>query len=493
MMNHSTPSIIRWIRGIIYPPEFDSIEKKFRAQIANWLVWGLIGISFYLVGKIYFFNKEPGPIFGIIGLGILGSVVSKKFLNKGDLIKAIDTSTGFLWLMLGIGIWLSPWYFSPLLIGQLFVIILSSFLAMKYHTLGIIILTIGLNFFVNLLQSISPPEYLFEICNYDEWGFILVFSIIAVGLSRLTQKYGIFQDETVSEDARRYQALFERTSDGVFLISQKGVISYVNQLAVEMLRYPMEELIGMEASQLLAIEENFDLKNLRERLLANETIPLIETSLVKSNGGRISVEMNVFLVFSEDDKISHFQAMVRDVSKRKKVEQDLRHMAHHDQLTKLPNRLSFQKAINRASVHHALQEESFAVLFVDLDDFKHVNDTYGHVAGDEVLIFAANLLRNTLRDTDTVARWGGDEFVIILIGIKNDYQAGLVADKLLNKFAVTPIKGLTEMNPNEKIYCSIGISLFPADDEDWGELIDKADRAMYAAKASGKRTYKFYV
>lgn len=221
-------------------------------------------------------------------------------------------------------------------------------------------------------------------------------------------------------------------------------------------------------------------------------IPLIETSIVKSNGGRISVEIGVVLVYGEDHEPSHIQAVVRDVSHRREMEQDLRHIAHHDQLTKLPNRLAIQKALERASSRAVSEGQGFAILFVDLDDFKYVNDNYGHAVGDHVLRKASEILQSSLRGSDMVARWGGDEFIILLNDITDPEQAGAVAQKLLENFTDHSMNGEFGMKPDERVYCSIGISLFPQDDDDWGELIEKADQAMYTSKTKGKRSFTFY-
>lgn len=482
----------RRVLGVFAMPSYADSESNFRTNLILKIVLGLTGLSIYLGGKLYFSSGESGLAVGVIGVGILGSIISKTFLNKSDVIKAVSASIGFLWVVLSIGVWFSPWGFSPMVIGQLCVVSLSGVLSEKKHTLGLAILTLGLNYYVSLDQTGQDIEHLIEFNQNEEWSFILLFLFIAVTLSRYTKNFGRKQDGLDSENARRYQALFERATDAVFLFSKTGVVLYVNQHALDLLNYPMEELVGMHVDQLIAAEENLDMSAVKQQLLDGTMVPLIETSIVKSNGGRIPVEIGVVLVYGEDHEPSHVQAVVRDVSRRREMEQDLRHMAHHDQLTKLPNRLAIQKALERASSRAVSEGHGFAILFADLDDFKNVNDTYGHAAGDHVLRKASEILQSSLRGSDMVARWGGDEFIILLNDIANPAQAGTVAEKLLENFANNSMNGVIGMKSDERVYCSIGISLFPQDDDDWGELIEKADQAMYTSKTKGKRSLTFY-
>ncbi|PYE48015.1 diguanylate cyclase [Paenibacillus barcinonensis] len=172
----------------------------------------------------------------------------------------------------------------------------------------------------------------------------------------------------------------------------------------------------------------------------------------------------------------------------KEAEKISKHLSLHDSLTDLPNRLAFKDRL-AWSVSNALRNESrFALMFVDTDGFKKVNDTYGHEVGDQVLQEVAERLKGRIRSTDSVARLGGDEFCIILNHLKHDEDAGTIATGLLHVFDIPFIVNSIEIS----LSISIGISLFPKHAQDPSELLKFADMAMYRIKKNGKRGFMFY-
>ena len=193
-------------------------------------------------------------------------------------------------------------------------------------------------------------------------------------------------------------------------------------------------------------------------------------------------------VIDNKGETSHFVAVFTDITARKKAEEDLRVLANFDPLTSLPNRTLFQDRLNQAVTKAHRAESIVALLFLDLDRFKHINDSMGHHVGDLLLKAVAHRLQNAVRDGDTVARLGGDEFTIILEGVAKTKAATIIAEKVLHAFQ-TPFllddKVLT-------ISPSIGISLYPEDAEDTTSLIKYADTAMYHAKSLGRNNFQFY-
>ncbi len=171
-----------------------------------------------------------------------------------------------------------------------------------------------------------------------------------------------------------------------------------------------------------------------------------------------------------------------------KQEQHLRFMAQHDALTGLPNRTSMQQRLALAMELAKRNRKKVAVMMVDLDDFKHINDTRGHPAGDQALVQLAARLRTSVRGSDTVARYGGDEFVILAGELDRGEDAGMVAEKVADMISVP----LSIEGGVENVSCSIGISVFPDDGESGEELIALADKAMYASKAVKGKRYAFY-
>jgi len=177
-----------------------------------------------------------------------------------------------------------------------------------------------------------------------------------------------------------------------------------------------------------------------------------------------------------------------EVQERRRAQAQLAHLAHHDPLTDLPNRLLFADHLQRSIARAERGRHRLALLFIDLDRFKEVNDTLGHALGDELLIEVARRLAGELRGSDLLARLGGDEFVCILEGIDAPQEAGRVADKLIARIA-EPLM----LHDNEiRVSASIGISLYPGDDVDTDNLLRAADTAMYEAKKHGRNAYHFY-
>ena len=178
-----------------------------------------------------------------------------------------------------------------------------------------------------------------------------------------------------------------------------------------------------------------------------------------------------------------------DLEERKRVEQSIRHMAHHDALTGLPNRTLFRDRLTHAMAQADRYHQKLAVLFLDLDRFKAINDTLGHNVGDQLLKIAAERLRSCVRDCDTVARLGGDEFTVIVDDILDVQDAAVVAQKILDTLS-QPFN----LHGHEVfISVSVGITLYPNDDESADNLLRNADSAMYRAKEYGRNNYQFYV
>ena len=186
---------------------------------------------------------------------------------------------------------------------------------------------------------------------------------------------------------------------------------------------------------------------------------------------------------SANDKLHH------DLEERKRVEQSIRHMAHHDALTGLPNRALFRDRLTHAMAQADRYHQKLAVMFLDLDRFKAINDTLGHNVGDQLLKIAAERLRSCVRDCDTVARLGGDEFTVVVEDIIEDHDAAAVAQKILDTLS----QPFNLYGHEVFISVSVGVTLYPSDDENADNLLRNADSAMYRAKEYGRNNFQFYV
>jgi diguanylate cyclase (GGDEF)-like protein/PAS domain S-box-containing protein len=185
---------------------------------------------------------------------------------------------------------------------------------------------------------------------------------------------------------------------------------------------------------------------------------------------------------------THFVMVFSDITQRKRSEEELRWLANYDTLTRLPNRTFFMERLNRAILRAQRGHQRLALLFLDLDRFKHINDSLGHNTGDALLCSVADRLRNCVRKDDTTARLGGDEFTIILERLENPAGSAHVAEKILADLAMP-----FSLGPYELVVSpSIGISIFPEDGCDAETLLRNADTAMYSAKAKGRNNYQYY-
>jgi diguanylate cyclase (GGDEF)-like protein len=183
-----------------------------------------------------------------------------------------------------------------------------------------------------------------------------------------------------------------------------------------------------------------------------------------------------------------FRGIVRDIDERKKAEATILHMAYHDALTGLPNRLLFNDRLNVAMAAAQRNNKRFGVMMLDLDKFKLINDSLGHDIGDQLLQSVGDRLRGRLRKSDTVARMGGDEFMLLLPEINQREDAEVIAKKIVDSFQRVFVLGSHEL----KITTSIGIAVYPESGLDFDTLKKNADIAMYKAKEQGRNNFQTY-
>jgi diguanylate cyclase (GGDEF)-like protein len=202
---------------------------------------------------------------------------------------------------------------------------------------------------------------------------------------------------------------------------------------------------------------------------------------------RVSAQIGVLILIIIIAIIMWNRRLYGEIKTRKLLEEKMKHMATHDELTGLANRVLLKDRINTAISFHQRQQLQMAVLFLDLDGFKTINDTHGHDVGDELLVKVANKLKSCVRQSDTVVRFGGDEFVLLLTGLHQKSEAAYIADKVL-KLMQQPFELSVE---RVNIGCSIGIAMYPDDGVTDNDLLKIADTLMYRVKANGKNHYVF--
>ena len=214
----------------------------------------------------------------------------------------------------------------------------------------------------------------------------------------------------------------------------------------------------------------------------------IEIEVMKKDGTMTVVEMSVSLILDAKGHEVGFRNLIRDVTERKRSEETIRRLAYHDPLTGLPNRLLFTDRLNMAITRAKRNRQYLAVMMLDLDYFKEINDTLGHHMGDRLLHAVGSRLTELLRKGDTIARMGGDEFLILLPEITNVEVTTTIAQKIVESFQSFFVIDNRELH----ITTSIGIAIYPNASDDVENLIKHADIAMYRAKGSGRNNYQLF-
>ncbi len=282
----------------------------------------------------------------------------------------------------------------------------------------------------------------------------------------------------------RLELILKTAQDGFWLVdASTGHLVEINEAAASMLGYTREELL---TSGLADIDAQWSPEELGQEMQKIKTTgnALFTTRHYVKGGQIIDVEISVNYM----PATNQFFSFIRDITERRRTEEKILYLATHDTLTGLPNRSMFSQLLNHAIPAAQRYQRQFAVLFIDLDRFKIINDTLGHEAGDQLLQEIATRLKQSLRASDVVARQGGDEFVILIEEVSDLSQVATVAHKILTSI----VKPVTLMGQECHITASIGICMYPKDAEDGESLIKNADIAMYLAKEEGKNNYQFY-
>jgi diguanylate cyclase (GGDEF)-like protein/PAS domain S-box-containing protein len=304
----------------------------------------------------------------------------------------------------------------------------------------------------------------------------------------LTIARDITERHQMQEKLQLAATVFESTAEGVLITDTRQRINAVNRAFSEITGYSEQEAIG-ETPRLLAsgIHDSAFYAAMWYQLTA-EGHWQGEISNRRKNGEIYPSWLTISAVRNRDKFITHFVAVFADISSLKQAQARLDYQAHHDPLTGLPNRTLFESRLHAALLNSQHGDSLGAVLFLDLDRFKHINDSLGHPVGDLLLKGIAQRLKENLRDIDTVARLGGDEFIILLPGLQSAGDAETIATKLLNSFSAPFQAGEHEFF----ISSSIGTALFPTDGEDVATVIKNADAAMYRSKAKGRNRVESY-
>ena len=295
------------------------------------------------------------------------------------------------------------------------------------------------------------------------------------------------------EEKERAQVTLNSIGDAVLSTDIVGNVTYLNPVAEKMTGWSGDEAQGRQFSAVLRIIDGNTREaasNPAQRAIAENGIVGLpaDSILIRRDGFECAIEDSTAPIHTRDGQVSGAVIVFHDVSESRAMAQKMSHLAQHDFLTGLPNRLLLTERLSRAIGLAQRHHKQVAVLFLDLDYFKNINDSLGHMIGDQLLQSVAARLVKCVRSTDTVCRRGGDEFVILLAEIDRQQDAAQVAEKLLSALIVPHHVDGHELH----VTLSIGISIYPDDGVNADDVMQKADAAMYCAKTNGRNNYQFF-
>jgi diguanylate cyclase (GGDEF)-like protein/PAS domain S-box-containing protein len=354
-------------------------------------------------------------------------------------------------------------------------------------TLGIISFTFP--WFVRQ-QDVS---YWFEL---KEWArglsaLVLLFDLYAIyqhfQLERIRRHWT--EQQALRRAEEKYQTIFENAVVGIFQITPDGCPLSINRALAQMYGYDSAEQFLAEISNIARqfVDPN-RIGELATELGRNGVVRGAEVEIYRRDGTKKWLMVSLRAVRDANGNFSFHEGTVEDISDRKVAEERIQYLAYYDALTGLPNRTLLQDRLSNALARARRQKDKVAVLFLDVDRFKFVNDSLGHSIGDLLLQAVADRLKKWARGQDTVARQGGDEFLIVMTDVKDIPAAAIAAERLMDAMtAEFVVQGHTL-----SVSCSVGISIFPEHGADSETLIKNADAAMYSAKDYGRDNYRFF-
>lgn len=300
-------------------------------------------------------------------------------------------------------------------------------------------------------------------------------------------------EEALFVETERARVTLESIGDGVVSTDVAGNVTYLNAQAERMTGWRRDDASGHPIAEVLRLIDSMTRQPARnpvEQVIQyKKPMGLFANSiLVRRDGYESPIEVSVAPIFDKIGEVTGTVIVFHDVTQVQAMAQKMSHLAQHDYLTGLPNRMLLNDRLSQAIVYAKRYGMQLAVLFLDLDNFKHINDSLGHLAGDKLLESVAHRLAGQVRQSDTVSRQGGDEFVILLLEDTHAENAAITAEKIVQSLAQPHYVDQHELH----ITTSIGISLFPDDGSDADTLIKNADTAMYHAKKKGRDNYQFF-
>jgi diguanylate cyclase (GGDEF)-like protein/PAS domain S-box-containing protein len=296
-------------------------------------------------------------------------------------------------------------------------------------------------------------------------------------------------EEALRQSEEKYRSILENIQEAYFEVDLSGNFIFFNDSLCRITGCSREELSGANYKQFSDEENSKNVFTVFNKVfLSGQPTEGFDWLIIRKDDSNRYIEASVSLKNDSSGKPCGFKGVIRDITERKCIEQELNHMATHDVLTGLPNRLMFSQLLNHAIQSALRNQKQLAVFFIDLDRFKTINDSLGHEAGDMLLKEMALRFKQSLRTVDVVGRLGGDEFIIMVEDFSDLKQVETLAHKVLS----TVMQPMMIVGEECRVTASIGISVYPKDGQDEQSLMKNADIAMYYAKEQGKNSFQFH-
>lgn len=342
--------------------------------------------------------------------------------------------------------------------------------------IGLIVLTILGNFWWTKF-SVLPPDFAGEpriSRTIIHTGVLVLAAIIARGIGRELDE--VFDhSENLSQ---QFQAIFDQSADAIFLTDLDFNILELNPRATELVGQPLKEVNEKNLLSFVPPEDKKQVDELASDTLVKGKISKIKMAFETQDGSLTHIQISANLIYHNDENPDHIQIILRDITERKLIEERIQRLALQDHLTKVDNRLSLNYRLNSLIAKMHRDGGRFALVYFDLDNFKAVNDRYGHFIGDQLLIAFTKRLHGATREEDFLARMGGDEFVLILENYLSEHDLEMALTRIASALS-QPFKIGEHLIYLEASY---GVSCYPEDGDDFEVLLKIADSAMYTNK-----------
>ena len=297
--------------------------------------------------------------------------------------------------------------------------------------------------------------------------------------------------QALKESESRFRSVFKSSLIGMAIIDTEGRWLKVNSVLAEMLGYSEEELLSRTMLDLTHPEDVHNSLNLLQQTVSGELEQFrSEFRYFHKNGNTLWIASSASRVADAEGNALHLIVQMENITDAKSSQELIQHLEYHDVLTNLPNRRLLIDRLNQNLMQAKRHKRSMAVILLDIDDFRQINETHGHKFGDKLLKIVAGRLTKCVRSVDTISRQGGDEFVIVLAEISKAQDAQIVANAILKDISEPIIIGKTELQATT----SLGIAIYsPGSSDDGEKLLDKAKKALYEMKEEGRNGYRFYL